>query len=234
MLGKARPALRAARHGDQPDMEKHIAPTLERQPMARERAPRIAAPIDHEDFGLKQSRIMNAARRALLGFALLAAAAVLSLASLAPARADQIGPVSGLPLPRYVSLKSDRVNLREGPSKDHRTTWVFLRAGLPVEITAEFDIWRKVRDSEGAEGWVLHSLLSGRRTALVTPWKKGVDATLRAEPNAQSASVAILQPNVIANVRSCDGAWCRVFGEGFKGFIQQSDLWGVYPNEKIE
>jgi SH3-like domain-containing protein len=223
MLGKARPALRAARHGDQPDMEKDIAPTLERQPMACERAPRIAAPIDHD-----------VARRALLGFALLAAAAVLSLASLAPARADQLGPVSGLPLPRYVSLKSDRVNLREGPSKDHRTTWVFLRAGLPVEITAEFDIWRKVRDSEGAEGWVLHSLLSGRRTALVTPWKKGVDATLRAEPNAQSASVAILQPNVIANVRSCDGAWCRVFGEGFKGFIQQSDLWGVYPNEKIE
>ncbi len=215
-------------------MEKHIARTLERQPMTCERAPPIAAPMDHEDLGLKQSRLMNVARRTLLGFALLAAAAVLSLASLAPARADQLGPVSGLPLPRYVSLKSDRVNLREGPSKDHRTTWVFLRAGLPVEITAEFDIWRKVRDSEGAEGWVLHSLLSGRRTALVTPWKKGVDATLRAEPNAQSASVAILQPNVIANVRSCDGAWCRVFGEGFKGFIQQSDLWGVYPNEKIE
>jgi SH3-like domain-containing protein len=174
-------------------------------------------------------RIAPMARRVLIGLVLLVAAVVA-----APARAEQVGPVSGLPLPRYVSLKSDRVNLREGPSKDHRTTWVFLRAGLPVEITAEFDIWRKVRDSEGAEGWVLHSLLSGRRTALVTPWKKGVDATLRAEPNAQSASVAILQPNVIANVRSCDGSWCRVFGEGFKGYIQQSDLWGVYPNEKIE
>ena len=88
------------------------------------------------------------------------------------AQAEQKGSASGLPIPRYVSLKSDRVNLREGPSKDHRTTWVFQRAGLPVEITAEFEIWRKVRDSDGAEGWVLHSLLSGRRTALVAPWKR--------------------------------------------------------------
>src|ERR1700743_2203891 len=92
------------------------------------------------------------------------------------ARADQNGSVSGLPVPRYVSLKSDRVNLREGPSKDHRTTWIFERAGLPVEVTAEFETWRKVRDSEGSEGWVLHSLLSGRRTALVTPWKKDAAA----------------------------------------------------------
>jgi len=150
------------------------------------------------------------------------------------AYAEQIGPVSGLPIPRYVSLKSDRINLREGPSKEHRTIWVFQRAGLPVEITAEFEIWRKVRDSEGAEGWVLHSLLSGRRTGLVTPWKKGVDSILYSKPSLASASVAKLQPNVLASVRSCDGAWCRVWGEGFDGFIQQSNLWGVYPNEKIE
>jgi SH3-like domain-containing protein len=164
------------------------------------------------------------------GLALLAAALLMTT----PALADPVGSASGLPMPRYVSLKSDRVNLHEGPSKDHRTTWVFLRAGLPVEITAEFEIWRKVRDSEGAEGWVLHSLLSGRRTALVTPWKKGVDSMLYGQPSDRSARVAILQPNVIANVRSCDGAWCRIFGEGFKGYIQQSSLWGVYPNEKIE
>ena len=89
------------------------------------------------------------------------------------ANADPVGPVTKLPLPRYASLKTDRVNLREGPSKDHATKWVYERAGLPVEITAEFEIWRKVRDSEGVEGWVLHSLLSGRRTALVAPKKKG-------------------------------------------------------------
>ncbi|MGA7385774.1 MAG: SH3 domain-containing protein [Methylocella sp.] len=156
------------------------------------------------------------------------------LAAGGTAQADHIGSASGLPVPRYVSLKSDRVNLREGPSKDHRTVWVFQRAGLPVEITAEFEIWRKVRDSEGAEGWVLHSLLSGRRTALVAPWKKGIDSILYGQPSPKSAPVAKLQPNVLASVRACDGAWCRISGDGFNGFIQQSNLWGVYPNEKIE
>lgn len=148
--------------------------------------------------------------------------------------ATQTGPVSGLPLPRYVSLKADRVNLREGPSKDHRTRWVFQRAGLPVEITAEFETWRRVRDSEGAEGWVLHSLLSGRRTALVAPWRKGTDLLLYTEPSTAGAVTAKLQPNVIAQLHHCDRTWCRIFGAGFSGYIHQSDLWGVYPDEKIE
>jgi len=146
----------------------------------------------------------------------------------------QTGTVSGLPLPRYVSLKADRVNLREGPSKDHRTRWVFQRAGLPVEITAEFETWRKVRDSEGAEGWVLHSLLSGRRTALVAPWRKGTELLLYAEPSASAAVAAKLQPNVIVQLRRCDRTWCGIFGTGFSGYVQQSDLWGVYPDETIE
>jgi SH3-like domain-containing protein len=171
---------------------------------------------------------------ALRCFFLLSAAASCAAAAIHAARAEQVGSASGLPIPRYVSLKSDRVNLREGPSKDHRTIWIFQRAGLPVEITAEFEIWRKVRDSEGAEGWVLHSLLSGRRTALVAPWKKGIDAALHDKANAESSLIAKLQPNVIANVRGCDGAWCKVSVEGFSGYIQQSNLWGVYPNEKIE
>ncbi len=169
--------------------------------------------------------------------ALGAACLGLALATLAagPVSADATGAVSGLPVPRYVSLKSDRVNLREGPSKDHRTTWIFERAGLPVEITAEFETWRKIRDSEGSEGWVLHSLLSGRRTALVTPWKKdGPAITVYRKPEADAGAVARLEPNVLANIRSCDKAWCRVNGEGFDGYVKQVDLWGVYPNEAVE
>jgi SH3-like domain-containing protein len=172
------------------------------------------------------------------GIRLLSAALLIaSLGTLArsPAAADQIGSASGLAVPRFVSLKSDHVNLREGPSKDHRTTWIFKRAGLPVEITAEFETWRKVRDSEGSEGWVLHSLLSGRRTGLVTPWKKdGTPVLLYAKPTDGANPVAKLEPNVIANIRSCDKTWCRVNGDGFDGFIKQADLWGVYPNEVIE
>jgi SH3-like domain-containing protein len=154
---------------------------------------------------------------------------------LAPGRAiaDPVGPVTKLPLPRFASLKTDRVNLREGPSKDHTTKWVYERAGLPVEITAEFEIWRKVRDSEGVEGWVLHSLLSGRRTALVTPSKKGETSKLYARAAASADLAATLQSGVIVNIRNCDGAWCLVDGDGFKGYIEQEKLWGVYPDEKI-
>jgi SH3-like domain-containing protein len=164
----------------------------------------------------------------------IAAAAAAAALCGAAALADPVGSATGLPLPRYASLKTDRVNLREGPSKDHATKWVFQRAGLPVEITAEFEIWRKVRDSEGAEGWVLHSLLSGRRTGLVGVGKKGEVFKIYAQPRANDEVAATLQSGVIANVRSCDGAWCLIDGDGYKGYIEQAALWGVYPNERIQ
>jgi SH3-like domain-containing protein len=174
--------------------------------------------------------------------AALSAALMISAAEPALAQGSETtaGKATGLPVPRYVSLKTDRVNLREGPSKDHRTSWVFQRAGLPVEITAEFETWRRIRDAEGTEGWVLHSLLSGRRTALVTPFAKGdltpVPLQERAEDRAEV--VARLQPGVIANVRQCTGSWCRVVvpqpGGELAGYLRQDRLWGVYPNEKVE
>jgi len=148
--------------------------------------------------------------------------------------ADPVGSVTKLPLPRFASLKTDRVNLREGPSKDHPTKWVYERAGLPVEIIAEFEIWRRIRDAEGVDGWVLHSLLSGRRTALVTPTRKGENSSIFVRPSETENVAATLQSGVIVNVRKCDGAWCLVDGDGFKGYIQQIKLWGVYPNEKVD
>ena len=158
---------------------------------------------------------------------------LLTLLSGAAAQAQQLGTATGLPIPRYVSLKSDRVNLREGPSKDHQTAWVFQRAGLPVEITAEFENWRKIRDSEGAEGWVLWSLLSGRRTSIVSPWKKDGFMILHAKAGSDDLA-ARLQPGVIASVKNCDGKFCRILGEGFDGYIDQTQLWGVYPGEKVQ
>ena len=94
---------------------------------------------------------------------------VLLGAGSASAQDAGVGPVTKLPMPRFVSLKADSVNLREGPNRDHPVKWIFKRAGLPVEITAEFEQWRRIRDSDGTEGWVLQNLLSGRRTALVAP-----------------------------------------------------------------
>ena len=173
---------------------------------------------------------MSRVRAGLIFLSILWASALAA----ASAAADPVGSVTKLPLPRFASLKTDRVNLREGPSKDHATKWVYERVGLPVEITAEFEVWRRVRDSEGVDGWVLHSLLSGRRTALVAPNKKGEDSKIYARPSESADLAATLQSGVMVNIRTCDGAWCMVDGDGFKGYIQQLKLWGVYPNEKID
>jgi SH3-like domain-containing protein len=147
---------------------------------------------------------------------------------------DSAGPVSGLPVPRYVSLKSDHVNVRAGPTKDNDVSWVYTKAGLPVEITAEFENWRRVRDSEGAEGWVYHSLLSGKRTAVVTLKSKDDLAPLYDQADAKSEVTARLQSGVVANVKRCAAGWCRVIGNGFDGWIEQQRLWGVYADEKVD
>ncbi len=164
----------------------------------------------------------------------LAAAIACAMAPDAGAQAPGAGSVSGLPVPRFVSLKSDKVNVRRGPTTQHQVAWEFLREGLPVEIVAEYDNWRRIRDADGDEGWVYHSLLSGRRTALVSPWAADEVQDLRARGDSEARVVARLQARVLANVGPCDGAWCRLSGRGFEGWIEQEKLWGVYPGEKVE
>jgi len=144
------------------------------------------------------------------------------------------GSMSGLPVPRFVSLKSDRVNVRSGPDKDQDVRWVYTRAGMPVEITAEFENWRRIRDWEGAEGWVYHSLLSGKRSAVVVPTLKTDLVPLYEKPNANSAEIARLQSGVLGTLKSCNGSWCEFAGKSFDGWIQQDRLWGAYPNEKLD
>jgi SH3-like domain-containing protein len=140
-----------------------------------------------------------------------------------------------LPIPRFVSLKSDRVNVRKGPSADQAIVWVFSRAGLPVEVIAESDNWRRVRDSEGADGWVFHSLLSGRRTVLVSPWTKAAEnVPLYSRKSTSASTVAELAPSVLGNVLSCDGEWCELSIDNYSGFVQQDKLWGVYRGEVVK
>jgi len=155
-------------------------------------------------------------------------------AALGPAQAGSDAATSGLPVPRFVSLKADRVNVRGGPDKDHDVAWIYTRIGWPVEITAEFENWRRIRDFDGTEGWVYHSMLSGKRTAAVRLKSKTDAAPLYAKPDPQSAVEARLQSGVLGAIKHCSGTWCRLVGEGFDGWIEQNRLWGVYPDEKIE
>jgi len=112
--------------------------------------------------------------------------------------------------------------------------WVYTRSGLPVEITAEYENWRRVRDSEGAEGWVYHSLLSGRRTAVVTMKSKDDLAPLYESADSTTAVTARLQAGVVTQIKKCTANWCHVMGNGFDGWIEQQRLWGVYADERVE
>ncbi len=154
--------------------------------------------------------------------------------AVAAAQAGSDAVTSGLPVPRFVSLKVDRVNVRGGPDKDHDVAFIYTRVGWPVEITAEFENWRRIRDSDGSEGWVYHSLLSGKRMAAVQLKSKTDLAPLHTKPNAQSPVTAQLQFGVLGAVKRCTGTWCLLVAENFDGWIEQNRLWGVYPDEKVE
>lgn len=151
----------------------------------------------------------------------------------APALADPA------PAPRFASLKASEVNLRKGPGTDYPISWVFQRAGLPVKITREFEAWREIVDAEGTTGWVIRTLLSSRRTAQVLPWEVKPNEPRRQEPLTErprdgSRPVALVEAGVIADIRECDGAWCRVAVGDFYGYIAQEKLWGVEKGEVIE
>ncbi|MDR3531968.1 MAG: SH3 domain-containing protein [Rhodopila sp.] len=134
-------------------------------------------------------------------------------------------------LPRFVSLRSDDVNMRAGPGTRYRIDWVYKRRDLPVEIEREFDVWRWVRDADGIQGWVHQATLMGRRSFIV----QKADATLRSDASDTASAVAILKPGVIGRIRSCAASsdWCNVQTGSYRGFLRREQFWGVLPGEAI-
>jgi SH3-like domain-containing protein len=145
----------------------------------------------------------------------------------------QLGP-SGFPIPRFLTLKANKVNVRKGPSSSHEVAWVFQRKGMPVEVTAEFENWRKIRDNQGEEGWILQQMLSGRRFAMAPDWDKVKSVDLHDRESARSGTVAKLSPGAIAQIESCSGEWCYVTTDDYEGYALQTELWGVYPGEVVD
>lgn len=142
-----------------------------------------------------------------------------------------VGPVTHLPLPRFVSLRGENANARRGPSLDQRVDWAFLHRGMPLEVTAEYGNWRRVRDAEGQGGWVHHALLSGARTAVILGTER---VELREEPDPAARVVAVAEPGVIGRLAACRGAWCEIGAGGSEGWLPRAALWGVGPDEIIE
>lgn len=137
------------------------------------------------------------------------------------------GPVTNLPMPRFVSLKAAEGNVRRGPSLTHRIDWVFTRRDMPLEVTAEYGHWRRVRDRDGQGGWVHYSLLSGVRTVIV----ERDMLTLFAKPDAKTRENARLEMGVIARLGKCGPKWCRITAGGQRGWAKKDTLWGVRSDE---
>lgn len=146
------------------------------------------------------------------------------------AQAQELGPVTNLPIPRFVSMKATEGNVRRGPSLSHRIDWVYTRKDLPLIITAEYGHWRRIEDRDGQGGWVHYSLLSGVRTVLV----ESEATTMHTLPDEGAPQVAILKRGVVARIDECRPDWCRVHKAGSTGWVNTSDLWGVAPGEVIE
>jgi len=139
----------------------------------------------------------------------------------------QRGQVTNLPIPRYVSLKTNEANARRGPSLSHKIDWIYKRQNMPLEIYAEYENWRRVRDFEGLGGWVHYTLLSGKRYVLI----KNELLEMRLLPSVESQVIAKVPQFNIANLDKCNKDWCRIIDNGYKGWVLKSEIWGVYNNE---
>jgi SH3-like domain-containing protein len=167
---------------------------------------------------------------------------LLSAGASPPVRAAQPESIpafrgSGLPVPRFVSLRSDHIYARSGPGMRYPIKWVFQKESLPVEVVQEFDTWRKIKDKDGESGWVHQSLLSGARSVIVQPADPAapgpVDMRKSADPG--SRLVARVEPGVVADLRQCeDSGPCQITVQGFRGWIDRRFLWGIYPGEKLD
>jgi SH3-like domain-containing protein len=157
----------------------------------------------------------------------LAALLMIPLYLPAPVAAGDVGPVTNLPMPRFVSMKASEGNVRRGPSLTHRIDWVFKRRDMPLRITAEHGHWRRVEDRDGMGGWVHYSLLSGTRTVLIEQDM----LALHARPDPNAPITAALELGVVARLGDCDVEWCELRTGGYRGWAPKSRVWGVAANE---
>lgn len=154
-------------------------------------------------------------------------------AALSPKPATKVPPpivATGRPVPRWVTIKANRVNVRHMPGLEHPILWTYVKAGTPVRIIEEYYNWRKIEDLNGTKGWVKAAMLDGRRNVMVTG---RVNQPLLVAPHADARTIAYAAPGLVAKVVSCAGTWCVISSRGYEGYVERSHLWGVEPEESF-
>jgi SH3-like domain-containing protein len=184
-------------------------------------------------------------------FACCISLVVMTRAEAAPARADvplprpkpvvegllkmtAVAPpivATGMPVPRWVTVKAGRVNVRRGPTLEQDVLWTYVKSGTPVEVIAEYDAWRRIRDADGQTGWVKGAMLDGKRNVMVTG---RVNTAILDAPKADAEAVAFAEPGLVAKLVACTGEWCEISSRGYEGFVARDRLWGVYEDETVK
>ena len=139
----------------------------------------------------------------------------------------EVGKVTGFPIPRYVSAKSNKMNVRRGPGTDYKIDWIYMQKGNPFLITAEFGPWRKIEDFEGEGGWVHYSLISGSRYIIVLDQ----ELLLKRKPKKNSLNIAQLNRGVVARLLSAKSDWCEIEVGKYRGWVTTESIWGLEKNE---
>jgi SH3-like domain-containing protein len=133
-----------------------------------------------------------------------------------------------LPIPRFASIKANEVNARVGPTIKAPIEWVFIKKGEPIEIIAEYEQWRQIRDIKGEGGWVHLSVLSGKRSVIVVSPEL---VSLTRVPNDQNKIVARISNYVRCLLKKCKKDYCQVCCKNYTGWLPKTVLWGVYKDE---
>lgn len=138
---------------------------------------------------------------------------------------------TGMPVPRWVTVKAERVNVRRGPTLQQDVLWTYVKPGTPVEVIAEYDAWRRIRDANGQTGWVKGAMLDGKRNVMVTG---RVNTAILGAPKADAEAVAYAEPGLVAKLIGCTGEWCEISSRGYEGYVARDRLWGVYEDEVVK
>ena len=157
--------------------------------------------------------------------------------------AKEKGQVTGLPTPRFVAVKSNEINLRKGPNVSYPIRWVYKRKEHPMEVIAEFDNWRKLRDFDGADGWVHETLISGKRTVVIINndyfgnkpkyAKRNKELILFRHPDEKSHPMLRIEFGAIGKIKQCSKEWCKLQFAKDSGWARKKNLWGIYREEII-
>jgi SH3-like domain-containing protein len=137
---------------------------------------------------------------------------------------------SNLDIPRFVTIKTNKANMRTGPGRDNPIKWEYRRRGLPMKVVGEFDVWREVEDHEGGRGWMHRQTLSGKRMALVINSMEEI----RQDDNLEARVIAVAEKGILTELGQCRGQWCQISIKGVDGWIRKSAIWGVLEEEKLE